>query len=179
MKIQNMNEASHQKLLIMGITEEQIKELESSQNVSMTLTYHSPFSGIIIDKKVQEGMYINEGALIYEVADLSVIWNIAEVYEKDLSGIKQGAPMTLTLDAYPGKIFNGKIDLIYPVVNSQSRTVKIRSVISNSAGLLKPNMYGQASFESKQRTGLLIPEEAVLFTGSKNIVWVQKEPGRV
>ena len=173
----NMNQASRQKLLLMGLTEQQIDELKSSKSIKNEITYYSPFSGVVIDRKAIEGMYINEGSLIFDVADLSTLWNIAEVYEQDLEGIKEGSAMNLMLDAYPGETFHGKVSLIYPVINAQNRTVKIRSVISNSKGLLKPNMYGQAEFGTSGSESLLIPEDAVLFTGTRNIVWVEMQPG--
>ena len=134
--------ASKKKLEIFGLTSEQIQTLEKSKEINITLTYYSPISGTVIEKKVQEGVYVNEGATIYDVAELSTLWNIAEVYENNLSNVKVGSSVKLHLRAYPGEEFNGKVTFIYPVINSQTRTVKVRSGFSSVGGKLKPQMYG-------------------------------------
>ena len=85
-----MLEASKKKLELFGLTPNQIDDLKNSGKINLTLTYYSPVSGTVIEKKVQEGMYVNEGTVIYEVAELSTLWNIAEVNETDLSTIKIG-----------------------------------------------------------------------------------------
>jgi membrane fusion protein, copper/silver efflux system len=170
--------AARQKLLLMGITENQIDELENNGKVKMTITYYSPSSGTIIEKKVQEGMYVNEGTVIYDIADLSELWSITEIFSDDLGVIKEGSSVKLQLQSYPGQEFTGKVDLIYPVVNPETRSVKIRSVFSNRNNNLKPNMYGETIFNVSLGKGLVIPVEAVIFTGRRNIVWVQTEPGK-
>jgi Cu(I)/Ag(I) efflux system membrane fusion protein len=169
--------ATRRKLEILGLTSEQINEIESTNEIKMTLTYYSPVSGTVIEKKVQEGMYINEGTSIYEIADLSTLWNIAEVYEKDLSSIKPGGKVKLYLAAYPEEEFEGKVTFIYPVVNSQTRTVKVRSEFSNNRNKLKPQMYGETVFHSSYGKGLLIPADAIIFTGKRTIVWVKVDDG--
>jgi hypothetical protein len=127
----------------------------------------------VIEKKVQEGMYINEGAVIYEIADLSTLWNIAEVYENNLSGIKPGGKVELRLTAYPGEEFEGIVNFIYPVINQQTRTVKVRSVFPNRGNKLKPQMYGETVFHSSNGWGILVPADAVIFTGKRAVVWVK------
>jgi len=165
--------ASKEKLLLLGMMPEQIKEIESSGNIQYNFTYYSPFSGTVIEKKVQEGMYINEGAAIYEIADLSALWNIAEIYETNLSAIKVGSKAILHLAAYPGEDFEGKVTFIYPVVNQSSRTVKVRSEFANKGGKLKPQMYGETVFHSSNGNGILVPADAVIFTGKKAVVWIK------
>ncbi|MGE5401705.1 MAG: efflux RND transporter periplasmic adaptor subunit, partial [Ignavibacteriales bacterium] len=178
----NMNQnrlvsSARKKLELFGVTEQQIKNLENTKEVKLTLTYYSPASGTVIDKKVQEGQYVNEGTIIYDVADMSTLWSISEVYEKDLAAIKTGSKALLNLQAYPGKTFEGRVTLIYPVLNSSSRTVKVRSEFSNKGNLLKPQMYGQTIFHSNMGSGLLVPSSAVLFTGKRNVVWVKTSDG--
>jgi membrane fusion protein, copper/silver efflux system len=170
--------AARQKLLLMGVTEKQIEELEQSGKVKMTMTYYSPSNGTVIDKKVQEGMYVNEGSVIYDVADLSELWSISEILSDDLGLVKEGSSVKMRLQAYPDREFTGRVDLIYPVVNAETRTVKIRSVFPNRNNLLKPNMYGETIFSVSSGKGLTIPSEAIIFTGKRSIVWVQTEPGK-
>lgn len=169
--------SARKKLELFGVTEEQIKNLESTKDVKLTITYYSPAGGTVIDKKVQEGQYVNEGAIIYDVADMSTLWSISEVYEKDLEAIKTGSRAELNLQAYSGRTFEGKVTFIYPVLNSASRTVKVRSEFANKGNLLKPQMYGQTLFRSNLGSGLLVPSGAVLFTGKRNIVWVKTQDG--
>lgn len=169
--------SARKKLELFGVTDDQIKSLENSKDAKLTITYYSPASGTVIDKKVQEGQYVNEGAVIYDVADMSTLWSISEVYEKDLEAIKTGSRAELSLQAYPGKTFEGRVTFIYPVLNPTSRTVKVRSEFANKGGLLKPQMYGQTLFRSSGGSGLLVPSGAVLFTGKRNIVWVKSGDG--
>jgi len=173
----SMTEASRKKLELFGLTSSQIDVLKNSGEIKFTLTYYSPVSGTVIEKKVQEGMYVNEGTAIYEIAELSTLWNIAEVNEVDLSTIKVGNKVKLKLKAYPGEEFTGRVTFIYPVVNPQTRTVKVRSEFSSQNSKLKPQMYGETIFSADKGNGLLIPANAVIFSGNRNVVWVKTSDG--
>ena len=168
---------TRKKLLLFGLTENQIAQLEKQRIVSQTITYYSPYSGSVLEKKVVEGTYINEGSILYELADLSNLWNIADVYESDLKSITPGSRIKLTIPSFAGEIFEGKVSFIYPVVNPQTRTIKVRSVIANPKNKLKPNMYGETFFESGTKTGIIVPMEAVLLTGKRNLVYIKTSPG--
>jgi len=173
----SLAKASRKKLELFGLTSEQIDDLKNSGDIKLNLTYHSPVSGTVIEKKVQEGMYVNEGTAIYEIAELSMLWNIAEVNEADLSTIKVGNKVKLKLKAYPGEEFMGRVIFIYPVVNPQTRTVKVRSEFSSHNSKLKPQMYGETIFSADAGTGLLVPADAVIFSGNRNVVWVKTSDG--
>lgn len=173
----NLLTSARKKMELFGLTDDQIKELETSHEVKLKLTYHAPMSGTVIEKNIQEGMYVNEGSVLYDVADLSVLWNIAEVFEGDLAVIKVGNASRLRLQSFPGEEFEGKISYIYPVVNPQTRTIKVRSEFSNAGNRLKPQMYGETIFENEFGSGITVPEDAVLFTGKRNVVWIQTEDG--
>jgi Cu(I)/Ag(I) efflux system membrane fusion protein len=179
LKSNNMSliNSSKKKLELLGVTDNQIKDIQKTDEVNLTITYYSPYHGTVIEKKVQEGMYVNEGSVIYDIADLSTLWNIAEVYEKDLSNVKVGSPVKLHLRAYPGEEFNGRVTFIYPVINSQSRTVKVRSEFSNYGGKLKPQMYGETVFSNSGGQGLLVPADAVIIAGKRSVVWVKAGDG--
>lgn len=169
----SLMKAAKKKLELFGLTESQIQNLEKTKEINLTLTYYSPISGTVIEKKVEEGMYVNEGTEIYDVAELSTLWNIADVYENDLANVKVGSPVKLHLRAFPGEEFNGRVSFIYPVVNSQTRTVKVRSVFSSLNGKLKPQMYGETIFSKSGGEGLLVPSDAVIITGKRAVVWVK------
>ncbi len=165
------------KLEIFGMTESQIQNLEQTEELNLKFIYYSPTSGIVIEKKVQEGDYVSEGTKIYDVADLSTLWNISEVYENDLNTIKVVSSVKLRLKAYPGEEFSGRVTFIYPVVNSQSRTVKVRSEFSSHGGRLKPQMYGETIFTKDGGYGLVVPVDAVIIAGKRVVVWVKTSDG--
>lgn len=165
--------SSKKRLQLMGLTDDQISNLKSTNNIQMTIGYYSPYSGTVIEKKVQEGVYVNEGAVIYELADLSSLWNIAEIFADDIPLIKEGGTVQFTTSAYPGEKFTGRVSFIYPVVNSQSRTVKVRMDVNNPGGKLKPQMYTESVIQKTLEESLVVPESAVLFTGERNVVWIK------
>lgn len=173
----SLQKAAKKKLEIFGLTQDQIQTLEKTKEINLTLTYFSPFSGTVIEKKVQEGVYVNEGTAIYDIAELSTLWNIAEVYENNLANVKVGNPVKLHLRAYPGEEFNGRVTFIYPVINSQTRTVKVRSEFASLGGKLKPQMYGETVFNSAGGQGLLVPADAVIIAGKRVVVWTKTADG--
>jgi Cu(I)/Ag(I) efflux system membrane fusion protein len=170
-------EASKRKLELLGFTQKQVDDLTNTGKINLTITYYSPVSGTVIEKKVQEGMYVNEGTPIYDVAELSTLWNIAEVNETDLSNVKVGSPVKLKLNAYPGEEFTGKVTFIYPVINSQTRTVKVRSEFSSLNNKLKPQMYGETIFSINAGRGLLVPANSIIFAGERTVVWIKTSDG--
>ena len=161
------------KLHLLGLTEKQIQDLESSGSAPLVMTYYSPASGIVIDKKIVKGSYVSEGTTLYEISDVSTLWNIAEVYESDAGHIAIGESATLSTAAYPDKTFRGTVALIYPVVNAQARTVKVRLIVGNATGKLRPNMYTETVFRQSKGRSLAVPVGAVLITGKRNLVYVK------
>jgi len=163
------------KLLLLGLTELQIHELESANTVPLVMTYYSPANGIVIDKNIVTGVYVSEGSTLYEISDISTLWNIAEVYESDAGYIRIGEKANLSIATYPHETFTGSVSLIYPVVNPQARTVKVRVLVNNANGKLKPNMYTETVFTRKKGRALTVPVGAVLVTGKRNLVYVKAE----
>jgi Cu(I)/Ag(I) efflux system membrane fusion protein len=163
------------KLLLLGLTEEQVDTLAKQEIVPLVITYHSPASGIIIEKKVVEGVYVSEGTSLYDVSDISTLWNVADVYEADAAHIRTGERTTLSTASYPDETFAATVSLIYPVVNAQSRTVKVRSTVKNANEKLKPNMYTETVFLQKKGRSLTVPVNAVLITGKRNLVYIKAE----
>jgi Cu(I)/Ag(I) efflux system membrane fusion protein len=163
------------KLQLLGLTDDQIRTLETTESVPLVITYHSPATGIVIDKKIVEGIYVTEGTSLYDVSDISTLWNIADVYETDATHIRVGERATLAIASYPDQSFPATVSLIYPVVNPQSRTVKVRLTVNNAGDKLKPNMYTETVFQRKKDKSLTVPVSAVLITGKRNLVYIKAE----
>lgn len=146
-------EAAREKLRLLGLDDEQIKNIEGSGEPQTHITINSPMSGIVIHKNTTEGMYVDTGMPIYTVADLSRLWVKLDAYESDLPWIRYGQEVEFTTQAYPGQVFKGTISFIDPVLNDRTRTVKVRVNIDNSEGKLKPQMFVKAVIRSTVAAG--------------------------
>ncbi len=144
--------ASREKLRLWGLTDEQILNAETSGNPSDHLTIYSPVSGIVIHKNAVEGLYVQTGSQIYTIADLSKVWVKLDAYESDLAKIHYGQDVEFSTEAYPGEKFHGRISFIDPVLDSKTRTVKVRVNVSNTESLLKPGMFVSAIIRSEVAT---------------------------
>ncbi|MBI3004599.1 MAG: efflux RND transporter periplasmic adaptor subunit [Ignavibacteriales bacterium] len=166
--------ASRERLSVhFGMRDAQIAELVRSQHIKNALTFLSPIRGTIVQKQVQEGQYVDEGMLLYQVVDLSKLWIYVDVYEKDLRFIHVGQEVHITNQAFPGRTFHGKVTFVDPVVNSETRTARVRTEFDNPDGSLKPNMFVSARIEVSKREALAVPISAVLSTGKRTVVWVE------
>jgi membrane fusion protein, copper/silver efflux system len=161
-----------------GVTEQQINEIAHSAAPHAVLTFYAPNEGTVIAKTVQEGEYVSEGSLLYQLADLRRVWINLDVYEKDLSAVKLGQQVAITVDAYPGETFYGKVIFIEPVINSETRTVRVRTEFANGQSKLKPQMYVNARIENPLKNILVVPTTSVLSTGRRTVVWIEKEANR-
>ena len=140
--------AAREKFRLLGLTDEQVRNIEQQTDPTDKLTIYSPLSGVVIHKNAREGMYVNTGTAIYTIADLKQVWIILDAYESDISLLKHGQEVTLTVEALPGQTFTGNIAFIDPVMDDRTRTVKIRLNISNENGALKPGMFIRASVKA-------------------------------
>ncbi len=161
-----------------GITEAQINRLEREREMQSSATYSSPIAGTVIRKPVVQGQYVEEGTTLFELADLSRVWVVASVPEQDIRSVRNGDTVEVTLDAYPGVLFKSRVGFIEPVLDADSRTVRVRTELANPEGKLKPNMYARIALKRAPREALAVPTSAVLFTGRHPRVWVESEPGR-
>jgi Cu(I)/Ag(I) efflux system membrane fusion protein len=155
-------EAVRTRLRLRSLTDKQIAEIEESGKPVTHLTIYSPIGGTVIEKKATEGMYVNEGTHIYTVADLSHLWVMLDAYESDLPWIQYGQEVEFTTEAHPGEVFKGKISFRAPVLDANTRTVKLRVNVDNTDGKLKPEMFVRAVVRSRVAGGgkIMAPEMA-------------------
>lgn len=172
-------EASRRRLEYFDIGAGQINTLEHTGQVKKNLTLASPANGIVTKRMVTQGMYVQAGMPLLEVADLSTVWVDADIYQYELPWIKVGQPVTMTLDYLPGETFQGKIDYLYPYLKEATRTAKVRLRFTNPQLKLKPEMFAQVKIESPVvHSAVVVPADAVLDTGQKQHVFIALGQGR-
>ena len=177
--MRQLAEASLLRLRNWDISEAQVKALAKSGEAKRTLTFRSPVSGIITEKKALQGMRFMPGEVLYQVSDLSSVWVIADVFEQDIGAVKLGAEAKVRINAYPDKSFAGKVSYVYPTLNAATRTVPVRVELPNPGLLLKPGMFAQVDMPvSGKGSVLTVPNSAVIDSGTRQVVLVQLTAGR-
>jgi len=164
-------EAARRRLRLWDISEEQIARIERTGQVQRTLTLFAPASGYVVEKNVLSGQKILPGDSLLVIADLSVVWAEADVYESDLPHVQVGMPVTITLPYWPGKRFQGRIRFLNPFLDPKTRTLTARLDVPNPELLLKPDMYADATLSFDLGEGLAIPEGAVMRTGVRTFAF--------
>ncbi len=172
-------QSARRRLQLWNVTNEQIAELEKTRNPQQDLTLLSPFRGVVQSVPVEQGKGVGIGNMLVEVADLSVVWVWAEFYENELPMLKVGQKIDITVKSYPGEKFEGTISLINPFLEEAKRTAKVRIDIPNPDFKLRPAMYVNAELAMDMGEGLTIPVSAVMPTGTRNIVFVDKGEGKL
>ena len=171
--------AARQRLLYWDISVEQIAELEKTRQVGRTMPILAPRSGIVTHKDVLEGAYIRSGQHLYRIADLSVVWIYADVYEYEMPWISKGQRAEVSLSYLPGEQFGGKVDYIFPFMNEKTRTVQVRMIFDNADGALKPDMYADVVIRPELgREGIVIPVQTVIHSGTRRVVVMAHGDGR-
>ena len=180
--MQQLADSSLQRLKNWDISEQQLKELTESGTPKRSLTFdafHTPVNGIVLEKKAFEGMRFMPGEMLYQIADLSSVWVMADVFEQDIAMVKMGARAKVKIGAYPDKEFDGTITYIYPTLKPETRTVTVRLELANPHGLLKPAMFAQVEISVTGKGKVLtVPTSAVIDSGTRQIVLVQRAEGR-
>jgi Cu(I)/Ag(I) efflux system membrane fusion protein len=172
-------QSAKRRLQLWNVTDDQIAELEKTRKASETLTLLSPFRGVVQSVPVDQGKSVKVGDLLVEVADLSVVWVWADFYENELSMLKLGQKIPVTAKSYPGEKFDGTISLINPFIDETKRTAKVRIDIPNADFRLRPGMYVNAELAMNMGEALTIPVSAVMPTGTRNVVFVDKGGGKL
>lgn len=176
---EDLVQAARRKLALWDVPESEIERLERTGEPTKTLTFSSPVSGVVTRKDVVEGAKLEAGAMPYEIVDLSTVWILADVYERELRYVKEGMPATLTLNAFPSREFKGQVLFVDPLMEPQTRTVKVRLAFANPGGDLRPEMFGEVVLHGTPREGLRIPQDAVLDSGTEKIVFVALGAGKL
>jgi len=169
-----------QRLHYWDIAPAQLQRLQTQEKTLDTLPLLSPVNGVVLDKPAQEGMRFMPGELLFRIADLSTVWLLAEVFEQDIGEVRPNQAVQVHINAYPDRLFSGKVGFIYPTLSTETRTVKVRIELPNDDGLLKPGLYGSvtlAALEDKDAR-LAVPDSAVIDSGTRQVVLVQRGEGR-
>ena len=169
--------SAREKLRLWDITDQQVENLERMGQIKRTLTIFAPISGFVIEKNVLAGQKVMPGESLFKIADLSRVWVLGDVYEYELPFVKQGQEATISLSYFPGETFSGKITYIYPYLNPETRTNKVRIEVANPEFKLKPEMYANLEIHVDYGMKLAIPADAVLDAGAKNFAFVDKGDG--
>ncbi len=173
----NLLDSARRRLIYWDITEEQIKELEKSRKPLKTMEFYAPCTGFVIEKNVLQGKYVMPGETLYTIADISNIWVLADIYEYELPFVSIGQTTTVELPYFPGEQFTGKITYIYPYLETETRTVKVRIELPNKDFKLKPDMYGNINLKVNLGVKLTIPESAVLDSGMRKLIFIDRGEG--
>jgi len=170
--------SAKQRLRLFGLKESQIAELERNGKPATKVPIYSPFSGVVIEKMVQQGQYVNTGDVLFNIADLSGVWVELEVYENQFRNIRVGQPVEIRSQSFPGTSLTGHVSLVYPFLDPKTRTVKVRVAMPNPGMKLKPEMFVNALIKVPLAEGIAVPVTAVMDSGKRQVVWVEREPGK-
>lgn len=168
--------AARAKLTNWKLTETQIDEILSSEKARTEFPVNSNYSGYVLEKNVSLGDYVSEGQALYQIADLTRVWALFDLYESELGWIQKGDSVAFTVASIPGETFKGAIDFIAPLIDPESRVAKARVVVANPRGVLKPEMFASAMVEASvggSDDELVIPKSAVMWTGKRSVVYVK------
>ncbi len=176
--MQGLAESSLERLRNWGISDSELAELEREGKARRSLTIRSPATGIVMEKSAIAGDRVSAGEVLFKIADLSRVWMIAEVYEQDIGLMAPGQKVQAKLDAFPGRTFPGRVGFVYPSLDPATRTAKVRVELPNPEGLLKPMMYAHLEIATGVHRALAAPRSAILETGRRNLVLVDRGEGR-
>jgi len=169
--------ATRDRLRLWDIPDAAIRRIESAGTVSKDLVLPSPVSGVVLKKDALPGMAITAGMPLFTIADLSTVWVLADVYQAETAAIVAGDTAEVRASFLPGEIFRGRVDFVYPTLAEETRTVKVRIVIANPKGELKPGMFAAVTLAGKGRDVLAVPRPALIATGERQIAFVETSPG--
>jgi len=171
--------AVRNKLQLWKLSEKEIAQIEKTGQVRENFPVYANVSGTVSEIMVEAGDYVKQGSPLFKIANLNTVWAVFDAYENQISLLKEGQKITITTKAYPDTHFDAKISFIDPVLNSATRTIRVRAVLQNPQGQLKPGMFvaGSVSIPARiKESTLVIPESAVLWTGERSVVYIRTNP---
>jgi Cu(I)/Ag(I) efflux system membrane fusion protein len=169
--------ASRRRLELFDVPRGVLAEIDRTGNSQRSITILSPQRGTIVEKRAVAGLAVDAMTALYVVADLGRVWVLADVQERDIAQVKLGQEARLTVDAFPGQAFTGRLEFVSPTLGDATRTAKARIAFDNPAGLLKPGMYATVMIDVDLGEGVAIPEDAIIDTGERKIVFVAHDGG--
>ncbi|MBT8324419.1 MAG: efflux RND transporter periplasmic adaptor subunit [Winogradskyella sp.] len=175
----DLYKAVRNKLKLWKLTENQINQIEETGNVQENFPVYATVSGTVSEKLVEQGDYIKQGQPLLKIANLKTVWAIFDVYESQIDLFKKGQEISITTNAYPTKQFKTKVEFIDPVLDTRTRTVKLRAVLNNKNELFKPGMFVEGNIKGKsssQEQALTIPSSSILWTGERSVVYIKSNP---
>ncbi|RMF58175.1 MAG: efflux RND transporter periplasmic adaptor subunit [Calditrichaeota bacterium] len=176
---ESLLESARKRLLYWDIPPEEIERLEKTGEVKKTVLLRAPASGMVVKRNVVDGAHVKAGETLFEIADLSTVWVHASIYDYEVPWVEEGQPAEMELSYLPGKIYKGKVSYIYPYLREKARDVHVRLEFENPNLELKPGMYVNIRLQTRTIPGtLVIPTEAIIRSGERNIVFVVREPGK-
>lgn len=174
---QSLLRSARGRLRLWDISEQQIRELEETGQVRRTMTLYSPIDGFVLHRNVFEQVYVEPKTALYEIADLSSVWVYVDIYEYELPYVRLGQPASMRLSYLQGKSYSGRVTYIYPTLDPKTRTARVRLEFANPEFELKPDMFADVELRADYGTHLVVPAEAVLDSGVRQIVFVAKPGG--
>jgi Cu(I)/Ag(I) efflux system membrane fusion protein len=172
-------EGSRRRLENLDVSPEVIAEIERTRTVPLTITWSSPRDGIVLARNVVDGQKAAAGQELFRIADLSQIWVLADVPERDLGNVAVGMPVTIQVRGLPGRKFNGRVALIYPEVRMATRTTQVRIELANPDNILRPNMYADVEIDTGSKHQVIaVPDSAIIDTGTRQVVFLDRGGGK-
>ena len=168
--------AAEDRLRLLGVPEAEVGRMRAAERPLQAVPIRSPFSGTVIERVATEGAYVQTGSPLYRVADLSKLWIQLDAYESDLPRLAVGQEVALQVEAVPGQTFEGRVAFVDPTLDPQRRTARVRVEVGNPDGMLRPNMFAEATVftsETSDEAPLVVPASAPLFTGKRSVVYVE------
>lgn len=171
---------ARQRLKLMGITEGQIRQVEATGKPTLSFPILAPTSGVVVERKVQQGQYVKAGDVLFDLADYSRVWVEASAYEQDMGTVQPGTRAEVRVTAMPERVFTGRVSFVQPVLDPETRTGQIRVELANPQGVLKPEMYANVRLVSPigGKDQLTVPTSAVIATGRHHVVYVETAPNQ-
>ncbi|HMK56619.1 MAG TPA: efflux RND transporter periplasmic adaptor subunit [Dissulfurispiraceae bacterium] len=170
-------EGARQRLRLWDISDEQIDKIEKTGKPIRSLTIYSPVSGYVVQKSALKGARVAAGEKLFDIADLSTVWILSDIFEYELPLVKPGEKAIISLSYFPGKEFSSDIDYVYPTISGETRSAKVRFTVPNPGNRLKPQMYTNVEVKINIGKKLVVPEDAVLDAGKRQVVYVDKGEG--
>jgi Cu(I)/Ag(I) efflux system membrane fusion protein len=180
--LQGLTAAATQRLRALGVPADEIERLRRTGKVGRTITIRASANGIVTEKAAIEGMRIEPESVLYRTADLSTVWLIAQVQERDLAGVTSGQHARASFVAFPSKSFDGTVDFVYPTLSADTRTAQVRVVVANPDLTLRAGMYASVEIQTPASPGdqtvLTVPDSAIIDSGSRQVVFIERGEGR-